>query len=413
MEQLEKNKVKVILTVTPERFREGLQYSYGRNKHAVQIPGFRKGKAPRKIIERLYGKEFFHDDAIKYILPDAYENACDELNIEPVYRPNVRLEEADEEKGCVFVAEVWVKPEVTVRDYRGLTYPPPQTEATEGDVQERLRLEAEKNARQVSVSRPSQEGDILTINFTGYTDGVPFEGGSGANFSLTLGSHSFIDTFEEQLAGRVPGDDVTVKVRFPDDYHHAALAGKDAEFNVEVLDVKAKEYPEIDDDFAQDVSEFDTLEAYRADLAEKISKEKEARVEDEKRLHVLRQLAERAEMDVPAAMYQARLEERMEDFKARLKAQGMTLDMYMQYTGATENALLSGWQAEAKVMVDTELALEAVARQENLTVDDEEVEAECKNHPGVDQKTVKEAMLKQKALDFVLDNAVAMEIVGA
>ncbi len=281
LEQLEKNKVKVKFTVTPERFREGLQYSYKKNKNSITLPGFRKGKAPRKLIERMYGKDVFHQDALDYVLPKAYEDACEELLLEPVYRPNISLDEADEDTGAVFTAEIIVKPEVSIDGYYGVTYNKFDKTVTDSDIQEKLQQEREKNARQVSVDRPAEMGDLLTIDFTGYIDGEPFENGEGKDYDLTLGSHKFIDTFEDQLVGHSVGDEVEVNVRFPDEYHQPEFSGKDAMFEVEILDIKAKEYPELDDEFAQDVSEFDTLAEYCEQLSELIAKKKDIEVRNE------------------------------------------------------------------------------------------------------------------------------------
>ncbi len=423
LEQLEKNKVKVTFMVTPERFREGLQYSYNKNKNSVVIDGFRKGKAPRKFIERMYGKDFFYNDALDFVLPDAYEDACDELSLEPVYRPAISLENAEENEGVTFTAEIFVKPEAVLNGYYGITYKKEETVATDSDIQERLQKEREKNSRQVSVERPAEMGDIVTINFTGYTDDEPFEGGEGHDYDLTLGSKQFIDTFEEQLAGHEVGDDVTVNVRFPDEYHHEQLAGKDAVFEVEILDIKAKEYPEIDDDFAQDVSEFDTLEEYRESLTEQITKEKEARAEEAKRQEIIKKISELVEADIPEVMYEARLDEMMDEFEMRLRYQGMPVDSYFNFSGETPEHLRETWKETAEIDVKAALALDAVVRNENIKETDEDFKSyiEKNMRPGQDvdkfisslsarrKKEMVRAMLSEKALDFVLEKAIAVE----
>jgi trigger factor len=424
VEHIEKNKVKFTFTVSPERFREGLTYSYNKNKSRIHLDGFRKGKAPRKIIERLYGKDFFYNDAVNHVLPDAYEAACDENALEPVYRPSISLEDADEDTGAVFTAEVYVKPEVEIDGYYGLTYPKTETEPTDSDIQEKLQAEREKNARQISVERPSATGDVVTINFTGYVDDEPFEGGEGKDFDLELGTNTFIDTFEEQLTNHVPGDDVTVNVTFPEQYQEQTLAGKPAVFKVEILDVKTKEYPEIDDEFAQDVSEFDTLAEYRDDLAGKIREAKTKQAEATKLNHVMDNLIEKAVMEVPDVMYEARLEEMMDEFEMRLRMQGMTLPMYLQYTGMTEDKLKSSWEGNAKNDVHGKLVLEAVAKKEEMTVSDEDFQAHLeelasrgnqsaeelnKKITPARRKEIEEILLAKKAQEFVLEHAIAVE----
>ncbi|MDR1663751.1 MAG: trigger factor [Clostridiales bacterium] len=423
-EQLEKNKIKLTIDVSPEKFREGLQFSYQKNKGLVTIPGFRKGKAPRRVIERMYGKDFFYDDAINHVLPDAYENALDEHGVEPVYRPSIKLQSADEDNGVVFEAEVYVKPQVEVDGYYGLTYPKQDTEPNDSDIQAKLQAEREKNARQVSVDEPAQMGDIVSINFKGYSDGEPFEGGEGKDYDLTLGTHTFIDTFEDQIVGHVPGDDIEVNVKFPEDYGHTDLAGKDAMFEVEVLDVKRKEYPEIDDDFAQDVSEFDTLAEYRDSLAEKIRKEKEDQADMNIKTAVIKQLIEKTVMDVPEVMYTGRVEDMVEDLKHQLAHQGMSWEMYMQFAQVDEAALKESYMTKAHEEVDSILALEAVAKKEKIEASEEDYlkrvnemaerfkmpadELLEKIKPDRKAEIIGE-ILNQKALDFLVEKAVAVE----
>lgn len=424
LETIEKNKIRLTFEVGPDRFREGLLYAYHKNKGHVSIPGFRKGKAPRKVIERTYGKDFFYDDAVNHLLPDAYEKALDENAVTPVYKPSIRIEEANEDTGIKFIAEVYIKPEITVDGYYGLTYTKTETEPTDSDIQAKLQAEREKNARLISADRPSEMGDIVSINFTGYVDDEPFEGGNGENYDLTLGSHTFIDTFENQLTGHVPGDDVDVNVTFPEDYGHETLAGKLALFKVEILDVKKREYPDIDDEFAQDVSEFDTLAEYREDISSKIREEKIKRADMEKRSQVVAQLVQKTTMDVPEVMYRARAEEMLEDLKFRLSQQGMTLELYLQFTQMTEEKLLENYAKPAHEDVDATLVLEAVARQEALAVTDDEFNAHIEQMAGRNgftaeklleritpdrRKEIEQDLLNQKALEFILEKAVAVE----
>ena len=424
-EKLEKSKIKLTVNVTPERFREGLQAAYNKNKQYFDLPGFRKGKAPRKIIERMYGRDIFHEDAVGIILPDIYEAALEEHNLDPVYKPEeVTPGEMSEATGAVFTFTFYVRPEVTIDGYYGLTYPKMETEATEEEIQSLLRAEQEKNARQISVERPAKEGDIITINFTGYTDGEPFDGGAGENHDLTLGSGQFIPGFEEQLIGREVGDDVTVEVTFPEDYGHEPLAGKAATFEVEILDIKEKELPEIDEDFAQDVSEFDTLAEYRDDLAKKITERKTANLDNNKRVHLSRQLIQIAEMEVPEAMYQARQDESWESFSRQVEMQGANVETYLRAYNLSEEMLRASWMEQSKFDVDSQLALEAVANKEELTVSDgdfrnhltemtkqegDELDKLIDNIPPARRKDMERELLCKKAMDFVMEKAIAVD----
>ena len=425
VEKTEKNKVKLTIEISPEEFRKGLQYAYNRNKNQITIQGFRKGKAPRKIIERFYGQDIFYEEAVNHVLPDAYESALNEHNIEPVYRPEINVESMDETSGAVIIAEVYVKPEVEIEGYHGLTYPIMETEPTEDDIQNRLQAEREKNARTVTVDRPAEIGDILTINFTGYIDDEPFEGGSAEDYEITLGSKTFIDTFEDQLVGHNVGDDVDVNVTFPDDYSQEAFQGKPALFKVEILEIQAKEMPELNDEFAQDVSEFETLAEFRDDLTIKIRESKEQQALMAKRAHIVQQLVEKAVMEIPEAMYTARVEEMTEEMRYRLWQQGMELEQYLGFTGMTLNDLQKNYQTPAKEDVQARLVLEAVAKKEQLEVNDEELKEHLQKislpSQDVDEMLAKfsqerkdaftQDVLNQKALDFVVDKAVAMEAV--
>jgi trigger factor len=424
VERIEKNKVKLTFEADSETLSRGLEFSYSKNKHYISIDGFRKGKAPRKVIERLYGKDVFHDDAINHILPEVYEEALEAHGLEPVYRPDIQVESVNEATGAVFVAEVYVKPEVAVDGYHGLTYPKPQTEPTEEDIQARLRTEQDKNARTITVERPAENGDIVTINFSGFIDNEPFEGGTAEDYELTLGTNTFIDTFEAQLVGHQAGDDVDVNVTFPEEYHAENLKGKPALFKVEVIEVQAKEMPEINDEFAQDVSEFETLAEYRQSIADTIRKNKEEQAQSAKRVHVVKQLVEKAVMEVPEVMYTARAEEMTEDFSFRLRRQGLDLETYLQVNRTTEAGLRESFMQPAKDDVNASLVLEAVAKNEQFEISDEEFLAHVEEvfadsgrdvvefmaglHPKRKEEMMQE-LLNKKALDFVLEKAVAVE----
>ena len=424
VENLETNKIKLTMTVTPERFREGLQHSYDRNKHYFNIPGFRKGKAPRKILEQSYGADVFHEDAINFVLPDAYEDSLDEHDIDPVYRPEISLGDVSEKEGAVFFAEVFTRPTAEIDDYYGLTYPKGEVEPTEDEIQQELSNQQEKNARQVSIDRPAEMGDITLINFKGFIDDEPFEGGEGEDFSLTLGSGQFIPGFEDQLVGKTPGDDVKVNVTFPEEYHAPEYAGKDAVFEVEILDVQAKEFPEIDDDFAQDVSEFDTLAEYREDITKRIKEHKEANIDNYKRNHILKQLVSKSTVEIPEAMFLGRLDEMMDDFSRQIQMQGMNVENYMRFTQMTPDSLKASWRPQAEIDVKNLLALEAVSKKENLAVDDSEFEEKVKEMlkfegeqlkeflktlPPGRKKELERSMLNEKALELVIEKATAID----
>jgi len=424
VEQLEPTKLKITMNISPEGFREALHEAYTKNRGHFSLQGFRKGKAPRKMIEQAYGREIFYEDAFNSILPLAYEAALDEHGIEPVYRPEIEPGPASENDGAVFYATVDIRPVAEIDGYYGLTYPKGDAEPTEDEIQQALKAEQEKSATQVSVDRPAEMGDILTINFKGFFDGEPFEGGEGFDHELTLGSKQFIDTFEEQLVGHVVGDDVTVNVTFPEGYHHEEYSNKPAVFEVEILDIQGKVLPEIDDDFAGNVSEFDTLAEYRESLVEMIRKNKEANLENVKRGHLVKQLVEKATMEVPEGMYLARVDDMMDEFARSIQMQGMNVESYMRFTQTTPEMLKEQWRPQAEVEVKNMLALEAVAIKENLTVTEEELKerlgkittkegdelAEIINnmHPSR-RKDFERSVLCEKAMEFVIEKAVATD----
>jgi len=424
VEQLEPTKLKITMNISPECFREALHAAYTKNKGYFSLQGFRKGKAPRKMIEQAYGREVFYEDAFNSILPDAYEAALDEHDIEPVYRPEIEPGPASENDGAVFYAVVDTRPEAQIDGYYGLTYPKGDTEPTEEEIQQALEIEQKKSATQVSVDRPAEMGDVLTINFKGYMDGELFEGGEGYDHELTLGSKQFIDTFEEQLVGHIVGDDVTVNVTFPEEYHHAEFTNKPAVFEVEILDIQGKVLPEIDDDFAGNVSEFDTLAEYRESLVEIIRKNKEANVENMRRGHVMKQLVEKATMEVPESMYLARLDDMMDEFSRSIQMQGMNVETYMRFTQTTPDGLKAQWRPQAEVEVKNMLVLEAIAQKENITSTEDELkerlgkitmkegdelaEIMTNMHPAR-LKEFERSVRCEKAMEFVIEKAIATD----
>jgi trigger factor len=426
-EQLESNKVKLTITVSPAGFREGLQYVYNKDRGHFNIPGFRKGKAPRKIIEQAYGKEVFYEDAMNFIFPEAYEAALQEWDIDPVYRPEVELgENASEANGFVLYAIVATRPMAEIAEYFGITHPKGELEPTEEEIQEVLQTEQNKNARQVSVNRPAQLDDIVTINYKGFIDGEQFEGGTADDYDLTLGSNRFIDGFEEQLVGHEVGDDVVVTVTFPEEYHHPVYAGKPATFEVEILDVQTYELPEIDDDFAQDISEFDTLEEYRESIAKKIRKSNEDNLESRINSYIMDELINRTTVAPPEEMIMGRLDEMFDDFSFRIQQQGMNVENYLRFAGVSETALKASWKKQAEKETLGMLALEAIARKENIVATDEEfssrvgkmlnvsddaprLEQILENFPARERRELNKSVLREIAFEMVKEKAIPVD----
>ena len=422
-EDIEKNKVKLTFTVGPERFEEGMRHAYNKNKGRINLPGFRKGKAPRKIIEMQFGKEFLYDDAINFVLQDAYEEAAQTLTRQAVSRPTIDVEEVSTENGVVFVAEVYVKPEMDIDGYKGITYGPKSEEVTDEEIDAEINKAREKNARTITVTdRPVQEGDIVTIDFEGFMDGVPFEGGLGKDYELTIGSHTFIDTFEEQLVGASVGDDLDVIVSFPENYGKEEFSGKPALFKVEVKDIQVKELPEADDDFAQDVSEFDTLDEYKADIRNKLAETKKSQAEHDKENQVMDKLIALLNGEIPEVMVDGRVDSMYQDMGNQLRRQGIDMETYFNFTGETQESIMERQRPTAEAQVKGRLALETVAQKEGLTASDEELDEEMQRMAesygmdkeklssvmgDKDKQALKEDVLVQKALKFVLENAVA------
>jgi len=423
LEQLETNKVKLTITVSPAGFREGLQHVYNKDKGYFNIPGFRKGKAPRRVIEQTYGKEVFYEDSVNFIIPEAYEATLEQWEISPVYRPDIELgENISESNGFVLYATVVTRPKAEINDYFGITHPKGEIEPTEEEIQNVLKAEQKKSARQISVNRPAQLEDIVTINYKGFIDGEQFEGGTAEDFDLTLGSKQFIDTFEEQLVGHEVGDDVVVTVSFPEQYHRAEYAGKSATFEVEILDVQAHELPEVNDEFAQDVSEFETLEEYRTNIIDKLRKSNEDNRENRIDSYLLAELIKRTTVDVPEEMYLGRLDDMFDDFSHRIEQQGINVESYMRFAGVSEAALKASWKKQAEKEVMGMLALEAVAHKENIVLsdeefrsrmgkifnileDDEKIQEVMETITAIRRKELETSMLREIAFERVKENA--------
>ncbi len=377
LEKLENNRVKLTFQIDAETFEKGVQEAYNKNKGKVNIQGFRKGKAPRQIIEKMYGAEFFYDDAINIVLPEIYEKAVTEENLEVVSRPQIDFEEVSKEKGATVIATVFVKPEVNVTDYKGLEVEKIESEVTEDDINNRLNQELDKNARLVEITdRAVQDGDVVTLDFEGFKDGVPFEGGKGENYELTIGSKTFVDTFEEQLVGLNIGEEKEVNVTFPENYGQADLAGQPALFKAKINAIKLKELPALDDEFAKDVSEFETLEEYKAKIKEELSTQKAEFAKNETQNKLMETLIKNTEINLPQVMIENQVESLVRDYAGQLQAQGISLDMYLEFMGQTMESLREVYKVEAEKQVRGRLILESIAKQENFEVAEEEVETE-------------------------------------
>lgn len=422
VEKLENSMVKLTIEVDEARFEEGIQKAYLKNRGKISVPGFRKGRVPRKIIEKTYGAGVFFEDAANEIIPVAYDEAVKETELEVMSRPDIDVTQIEPGKPFIFTAEVAVKPEVTLGDYKGLEVEVTPAQVTEEDVQAELDKVLEQNSRLVDVvDRPVEMDDQVVIDFEGFVDDEPFEGGKGEDYDLTIGSGSFIDTFEEQLVGKNIGDDVDVNVTFPEEYHAEALKGKPALFKVAIKGIKAKEMPVLDDEFAQDVSEFDTLADYKEDLEKTVLDRKESAYKQEKQQKVMEAAIANATMDLPAPMVDLEAENMTYEFAQRLQSQGMQLEDYFKYTGQNINSLKDQMKVQAEERIKSRLVLEAVAAAEGLEVSDEDYEAELakmadlynmeldklKETVGEDEKeSITQDMVNQKAVDLMVEAAI-------
>ncbi len=377
VEKLEKNMAKLTIEASVEEFESALEKSYLKNRNKINIQGFRKGKAPRAIIEKMYGPSIFYEDAANEIIPDAYEKAANESGLEIVSRPDIDIVQVEKGKPFIFTAEVALKPEVTLGTYKGIEVEKKEAAVTEDEVMERINRELEQNSRMITVDdRAVESGDIAVIDFEGFVDGIAFEGGKGEDYSLTIGSHSFIDNFEEQLIGKNTGDDVEVNVIFPEEYQAKELAGKPALFKVKVKEIKVKELPALDDEFAQDVSEFDTLDEYKENIKATIKEAKEKELKTAKENEVVDKIIENATMEIPEPMITAQANQIAEDFAQRMKYQGLSIEQYFQYTGMDAKKFFESLRPQAVKRIQSRLVLEAIAKAENIEVSEEELEKE-------------------------------------
>ena len=422
VEKLEKNMAKLTIEVPASDLEKALQSAYKKQKNKISLPGFRKGKVPRQMIEKMYGAEIFFDDAANEIIPKAYADAYDECELEIVSRPEINIVQIEKGKPFIFTAEVATKPEVTLGEYKGLEVDKVSTRVTQKEVEAKIEEEAEKNARTVTVEdRAVQDGDEVILDFEGFVDGEAFEGGKGDNYPLTIGSGSFIPGFEEQLVGAEAEKEVEVKVTFPEDYHAEELKGKEAVFKCTVHEIKAKELPEIDDEFAAEVSEFDTLDEYKADVKAKIKEQKATDGKRKQEDQAVEQAIKNASYEIPDAMVDTQISQMANDFAQRIQSQGLTMEQYYQFTGMTEEKMNEEFKPQAVKRIETRLVLEAIAKAENIEISDEKLDEEIakmaeaykmeadklKEFMGdAEKKQMKEDMAVQEAVTFLVENAV-------
>ena len=422
VEKLEKNMAKLTIEVPASELEKALQSAYMKQKSKISLPGFRKGKVPRQMIEKMYGAEIFYDDAANALIPKAYADAYDECELDIVSRPEIDVVQIEKGKDFIFTATVATKPEVTLGEYKGLEVDKVSTRVTQKEVDAKIQEEAEKNARTITVEdRAVQDGDEVVLDFEGFVDGVAFEGGKGENYPLTISSGSFIPGFEEQLVGAETEKEVEVKVTFPEDYHAEDLKGKEAVFKCTVHEIKAKELPELDDEFAAEVSEFDTLEEYKADVKAKIKEQKAAEGKAKQEDQVVEQAVKNATYELPEAMVETQAEQMANDFAQRMQSQGLTMEQYFQFTGTTAEQMMEDLKPQAVKRIETRLVLEAIAKAENIEISDEKLDEEIgkmaeaykmeadklKEFMGENEKKqMKEDMAVQEAITFLVENAV-------
>lgn len=422
VENMEKNMAKLTIEVSAEELEKAIQGAYLKQRNKISVPGFRKGKVPRQMIEKMYGVGIFYEDAANALIPTAYGKAYDECELDIVSQPKVEVVQLEKGKPFIFTAEVAVKPEVTLGEYKGLSVDKVSNRVTAKEIDAKLEEEQKKNARTVVVEdRAVQDGDEVVLDFEGFVDGVAFEGGKGENYPLTIGSGSFIPGFEEQLIGAEAEKEVEVNVTFPEEYHSEDLAGKAAVFKCTVHEVKAKELPELDDEFAAEVSEFDTLDAYKADIKAKIKEQKIADGNRKKEDQAVEKAVANATMEIPEAMIDTQVNQMAQDFAQRIQQQGLSMEQYFQFTGMTAESMMEELRPQAVKRIETRLVLEAIAKAENIEITDERIDEELakmaeaykmeveklKEFMGENEKEqMKMDLAVQDAVTFLVDNAV-------
>lgn len=420
VENLEKNMVKLTIEVAEDKVAEALKAAYNKQKNKISIPGFRKGKVPMAMVEKMYGPEIFYEDAANIMMQEAYPAAIDESGVDIVSQPTVDVVQLEKGKPFIFTAEVAKRPEVKLGKYNGVTVTKIDTSVSDEEVAEALERERNNNARTVTVTdRPVAEGDTAVIDYEGFVDGVAFEGGKGENHPLEIGSHSFIDTFEDQLVGHNAGDEVEVNVTFPEKYQAADLAGKPAVFKVKINEIKAKELPELNDEFASEVSEFDTLAEYKEDLRKHLEVEKENEAKRTKEDEAIKKIIDKSTMEIPEAMIETQCENMINEFAQRIAQSGLSMEQYMQFSGMTIDGLKEQVRPEAETRIKSSLVLEQIAKEENIEVSEDEINAEVekmaaqygmeadklKEYLGdAEKESIKRDLSVTKAVDLIMEN---------
>lgn len=422
VEKLEKNMAKLTITVPAEDFTKAMTQAYHKQKNKISVPGFRKGKVPQAYLEKVYGPELFYEDAANICIQEAYPEALEECDLDIVSRPEIDAEQMEKGKDFIFTAMVATKPEVTLGEYKGIAVDKADVAVTDAEIEEELKKAQMQNRRTLDITdRPAELGDTVVIDFDGYMDGKPFEGGKGDNYPLELGSHSFIGGFEEQLVGKKIDEDVEVNVTFPEDYQAADLAGKPAVFKVKLHSIQANELPELNDEFASEISEFDTLDEYKADVKEKLLKDKQKEADRAKENAVVDAIIENAQMDIPEPMIENTKEQMYNEFAQRISYQGLSIQQYFQFTGLDHDRFMESMAPEAKHRIQSRLVLEAIVKAEHIEVSEEEQKEELNKMADMYQMDAeklsemigeqeKEAIMMdiavQKAVDFVVKEAV-------
>ena len=425
VEKLEKNMAKLTIEVSAEELDKAMEKAYQKQKSRISLPGFRKGKAPRKMIESMYGKGVFMEDAVNSPVPQEYSKAIADCDLEIVSQPEINVTQMEPGKALIFTADVATKPEVTLGDYKGVEVPKTEIAVTDEEVDAEVKKEQDKNSRTVVVEdRAAANGDITTIDFEGFVDGVAFDGGKGSDYALTLGSGTFIPGFEDQLVGANTGDHVEVKVTFPEEYQAKELAGKEAVFQCDVKKIETKEVPELDDEFAKDVSEFDTLAEYKEDVKKNLTEKKEKEARTAKENAAVDKAIENAQMDIPDLMIQTQCRQMMDDFARRMQQQGLSMNQYFQFTGQSMDKMMEDMKPQALKRIQTRLVLEKIAETENTQPSEEEITEEIQKmadaykmeadkireaigEDGIEQ--LKKDLSVQKAVTLIADAAVEAE----
>ena len=421
VEKLEKNMAKLTIEASAEDLEKAIEKAYQKQKKQISIPGFRKGKVPRQMVEKMYGKAVFYEDAANELIPDAYEKALEECEEDIVSSPKIEVTQIEAGKPFVFTATVALKPEVKLGKYKGVKVDKIDVEVTDADIDAEINKEREKNARNITVEdRPVKDGDITTLDFEGFVDGIAFEGGKGENYPLTIGSGAFIPGFEEQLVGAEIGKEVEVKVTFPEDYQAENLKGKDAVFKCTVKEIKEKQLPELDDEFAGEVSEFDTLAEYKEDVKTTLTLKKERDAKNAKENAAVDAAVAASEMEIPEAMLETQQKQMLDEFAQRISMQGLSMQQYFQFTGSNYQQMFEQVKPQAEERIKARLVLEAIAKAENLEATEEEYEKELQNMAEIyqmevdkvrelmgekEKKNIMQDLAVKKAAEFVADNA--------